>query len=90
MDRRYYNLFIFNKLKMNKNEIIKHIVDCGLAFAIAFLSAMLATEEMNIKIIGISIMSALLVGIIKFQQFWTNEVLKDCTNKVNTLPTIFF
>jgi hypothetical protein len=73
---------------INKQEVIKHGIDCLMAFAIAFLSSVLATDSVTFRIILISLMSAILIGIIKFREFWNAEVMKDC--KVIKVSTIFF
>lgn len=58
------------------NEIFKNIVDCSLAFMISFLSASLALEEMTFKCLMIALISSLLVGMIKFKEYWSAQMPK--------------
>jgi len=62
-----------------------------MAFAIAFLSAVLATDEITFKVVSISLMSALLIALIKFREFWIAEVLAEKNKTASVkIPSIFF
>lgn len=54
-------------------EIVWNIINSLLASAISFVSAMLAASEINIKVILISFGTGILVGLVKFRDYWTAE-----------------
>lgn len=78
---------------MNKKLIIYNLIDCGIAFAIAFLTAVLLLGEITLKGILISLGSATLVGLIKFRDFYSKQVenLNAKNNKkIVQISSIFF
>lgn len=77
---------------MNKKIIIYNLIDCGIAFAIAFLSAVLVLGEITLKGILISFGSATLIGLIKFRDFFSQEVesLNKKRKKEIKIVSIFF
>lgn len=60
-------------IKNNKDEIIWNVINAGLAGAISFFSALVATGELNWKVIGIAFITAALVAIVKFKNYWDGE-----------------
>lgn len=69
---------------MNK-EITAHIVDCLLAFAISFLSILGATGTMTLRDTGLALIPSLLVGLIKFRDWYNTTLDPNCPT-----PKIFF
>jgi len=69
---------------MNKQLILKHIIDCGMAFAISFLSILAATGTITGKDLLVALIPSLLVGLIKFRDFWNIQL-----NPKTPTPTIF-
>jgi hypothetical protein len=67
------------------NHINKHIIDCGIAFFIAFFSSILSTDVLELQTIFISIAAASLIALIKFREFWTGEIVDKKTCKVHTI-----
>ena len=65
-------------------DYIKHLVDCSLAFFIAFFSSILASDDINTKIIIISFSASALIGLLKFREYWNNQIL-GCKEKVHTI-----
>ena len=70
---------------MNKKELLKHGIDCLLAFAISFLSILGATGTITWKDVGVAIIPSLLVGIIKFRDVWNTHLNPKCPT-----PTILY
>jgi hypothetical protein len=67
---------------------VKHVVDCILAFAISFLSAIAATGMIDYKNLMIALIPSLLLGIIKFRDYWNTQLVPK---KYQVKPmTIFF
>ena len=69
---------------MNSQLIFKHLVDCGMAFAISFLSILAATGTMTGKDLLLALIPSLLVGLIKFRDFWNTQLKPE-----SPTPTIF-
>ena len=68
-------------------EWIKHAVDCSLAFGISFFSILGATGNITLKDTLIAVVPSLLVGLIKFRDYW-NTKLDPLSKRIKT-PTIF-
>jgi len=66
-------------------EWVKHAVDCGLAVAISFLSTTIAAGKIDGYTLMINAVTGLLVGLIKFRDYWQAAIAKD-----KKTPTIFF
>lgn len=57
----------------NRNEIIWNIINACLAGMISFLSALIAAGQLNWKVFGVAIVTALLVMCIRFKSYWDGE-----------------
>lgn len=78
---------------MDKELIFKNIVDCSLAVAISFLSTTLVLHQITIGSVIVNLMTGILIGLIKFREFWTTKVMclpasKKAQTKLNKF--IFF
>jgi len=56
------------------NQVIKNIIDCGLAVMISFISAVLALEEITAKCLIIAFLSGLLIGLLKFRDYYQTQL----------------
>lgn len=50
-----------------------NIVNSILVMGISFFSALLAVGEITFKVICVSLITGILVGLAKFKDYWTNE-----------------
>jgi ABC-type multidrug transport system permease subunit len=60
-------------VKKNIDEIIWNIINATLAGAISFLSALIASGELNWKVVMVSLITSLLVAFVKFKNYWDGE-----------------
>ena len=59
--------------QQNKKEIFYNIINALLAGGISFFSALLATGELNFKVVVIAFITSALVAIVKFKNYWDGE-----------------
>ena len=59
--------------KENRREIVWNIVNALIAGFISFLSALIAANELNWKVVLVSIITASLVICVKFKEYWAKE-----------------
>lgn len=68
--------------KDNKNEMMWNLINCFLAFMISFLSILIATNEITMKGFGIAFVTGMIVGITRFQTYWSKEEKEYQNNKI--------
>lgn len=66
--------------KKNKNEIAWNLINAGLAGALVFLGA-IADGNVTINGIALAVISALIVGITKFRDYWITQEGEYCDSK---------
>jgi len=72
-------------------DLFKHFLDCLMAFAISFLSSILATDTITTRGVLIGFLSALLIMIIKFREYYADIMLEKNTGVcIQQTKTIFF
>lgn len=59
--------------KSEKKEIYWNVINALLGGAISFFSILLATGEITVKGIGISLLTLFLVAVTRFKEYWTKE-----------------
>jgi hypothetical protein len=66
------------KNTFSEGEVLKHIIDCALAGMVSFFT-IVATTGMNLNLsfkdIVIPLGSAILIGLIKFRDYWQTDVM---------------
>ena len=70
---------------MSSKEICWNIVNSVLAGAISFASAVIATGEVNTAVILVSSITAGLVALIRFAEYWKNEESEYSDNHKNKI-----
>jgi hypothetical protein len=66
-------------------EIIWNVVNSLLAGGISFFSILAATGSINLKMIGISLISAGLAAFLQFKKYWESEQGEYSTKLFNFL-----
>ena len=64
---------IKEKERAQKKEVIWNVINSVLAGAISFFSALIASGQLNWKVVGVSLITALLVACVKFKNYWDGE-----------------
>jgi len=56
-----------------RKEIYWNLINSGIGGAISFFSAILAAGKITWEVAGISLFTALVVALVRFQKFWDGE-----------------
>lgn len=73
------------KQTSQRKEILWNIINSLLAGGISLFSIILATNEINLKGIGIALATALVVAITQFKNYWAKEENEYCQPKIFTI-----
>ena len=67
--------------KARRKEIAWNLINAGLVGAISFFSAVMATGKLNLQNTLIALFAAIVVALIRFQDYWLKEKNEYC-NKI--------
>lgn len=67
------------------NEFNRHLIDCSLGWIIAFMTALIAVEELTLRVVLVSLLGAGVPALIKLREYNISKMNKRGCRLMHTI-----